>query len=272
MIPPPAERPAIGVPRLHVQSARHVPPSCGTHGSPANDLRPQTARLEREIPAEAADFSGSNLSITANTRRPEWQPVCTKNRERHVMTTLIRNIVTGYCVVLSVSVPAFAQPAGPSPARASAPPVHAVVALEDTMKKFYRAANIALVAARDGVEHAYWFTTDVISHGGRNSGHEAVAALGGLREGTVVVIQSVNDEDRMETEGWVAHVDRGRNQITVKYDDGTVDVLRLTERAAAATWPEEEQAIAAQAAGAEAAVYYNDEDGRRVVHFFRWVR
>ena len=66
--------------------------------------------------------------------------------------------------------------------------------------------------------------------------------------------------------------ERVGGRATVKYDDGTVDVLQLAERAAAATWPEEEQAIAAQAAGAEAAVYYNDEDGRRVVHFFRWVR
>jgi hypothetical protein len=69
----------------------------------------------------------------------------------------------------------------------------------------------------------------------------------------------------------VAGVDRCRGRITVKYDDGTVDVLRLTERAAAATWSVEEQAIAARAAGAQAAVYFDDEHGRRVVHFFRWV-
>jgi hypothetical protein len=186
------------------------------------------------------------------------------------MIALIRNLAAGGCVVLLSIVPAVAQPANAS--SESAPPVRGVVALADTMKTFYRTLNVGLVAARDGIVHAYRFTADLTAHGGRNPGQEAAAALGDLREGAMVVIQSVNDEDRMETEGRVAHVDRGRKQITVKYDDGTVDVLQLAERAAAATWPEEEQAIAAQAAGAEAAVYYNDEDGRRVVHFFRWVR
>jgi hypothetical protein len=188
------------------------------------------------------------------------------------MKTLIRSTATACCLVLSFGVPAFAQPASTSSAFTSAPPVHAVVALESTMKTFYRALNVGLVAARDAVAHAYRFTTDLAVPGGRNAGQEAAAPLGDLREGAMVVIQSVNDEDRMETEGRVAHVDRGRRQITINYDDGSVDVLQLTERAAAATWPEEEQAIAAQAAGAEAAVYYNAEDGRRVVHFFRWVR
>jgi len=96
-------------------------------------------------------------------------------------------------------------------------------------------------------------------------------ALEGLREGTAVTIQSLDDEDLMATEGRVTHVDWCLSRITVKYEDGTVDVLELTERAAAATWPVEEQAIAAQAAGAQAAVYFNDESGRKVVHFFRWV-
>src|SRR5207245_6123227 len=138
--------------------------------------------------------------------------------------------------------------------------IYGVVALEESMKAFYRAANISLVATKDGIEHAYRFAKDLVVPGGRNAGPEVIAALEGLREGTVVLIQSGNDEDRMSTEGRVAHIDRRRKQITVKYDDGTDDVLKLTERAGAAMWPEEEQESAARAAGAEAAVYYNDED------------
>jgi hypothetical protein len=99
----------------------------------------------------------------------------------------------------------------------------------------------------------------------------ATTGFEGLHEGTAVMIQSIDDEEMMATPGRVADVDPCRGRITVKYDDGTVDVLQLTERAAAATWSVEEQAIAAQAAGAQAAVYFDDEHGRRVVHFFRWV-
>jgi hypothetical protein len=160
------------------------------------------------------------------------------------------------------------------------------MARDDAMRKFYRVVNIGLVAARDGVDHAYRFTASLIGNPGSKPGRPTVQALKGLREGTVVVVQynvqvrgerwdaidPVGDEDLMATEGRVVHIDRRRQQITVKYDDGTVDVMELTEHAGAATWPEEEQAIAAQAAGAQTAVYYDDEDGQRVVHFFKWAR
>ena len=199
------------------------------------------------------------------------------------MITPIRNAAAACCVLLSI-VPAFAQSADDSAGRMSVPPIQGLVARDDTMKKFYRALNIGLVAAKDGVDHAYRFTASLIGHPGGNPARPTVTALEGLREGTVVVVQfnvqvrgeswdavdPISDEDLMATEGRVVHIDRRRQQITVKYDDGTVDLMQLAERAGAATWPEEEQAIAAQAAGAQAAVYYNDEDGQRVVHFFKW--
>jgi hypothetical protein len=201
------------------------------------------------------------------------------------MNAPIRHAAAACCVLLSI-VPAFAQSADGTSARMSAPPIQGVMALDDAMRKFYRAVNVGLVAAREGVDHAYRFTASLIGHPADNPGGRTLTALEGLREGTVVVVQFnvrvrgergdavdlVSDKDLMATEGRVVHIDRRRQQITVTYDDGTFDVMELTERAGAATWPEEEQAIAAQAAGAQAAVYYNDEDGQRVVHFFRWIR
>lgn len=201
------------------------------------------------------------------------------------MDKKLRDLAAGSCAALLSIVPVCAQVSAASSENASVPPVHGVVALDDTMKKFYRAANVGLVATWSGVEHAYRFSKSLMVESGETRGRP-VAALEGLREGTPVMIRCVvpvraeqedavgllNSEDLMATEGWVAHIDRRRLQVTVKYDDGSVDILKLTERAGAETWPEEEREMAAQIAGAEAAMYYNDEDGQRIVHFFRWVR
>ena len=53
------------------------------------------------------------------------------------------------------------------------------------MKQFYRGANVVIVTTMDGVEHVYQFTKNLIVHGGRKPG---VDALEGLRDGTTVVI------------------------------------------------------------------------------------
>src|SRR5579864_4015988 len=72
----------------------------------------------------------------------------------------------------------------------SPPPVQGTVALEGTMKKFYRAANTIVVTTMDGVEHVYHFTKDLIVHGGKGRG---VDALEGLREGATVVVHYTPD-------------------------------------------------------------------------------
>ena len=104
------------------------------------------------------------------------------------MTTPIRNAAAACCVLASI-VPVFAQSAGDSSARMSAPPIQGIMARDDTMKKFYRAVNIGLVAARDGADHANRFTAGLIGHPGTNAGRPTITALEGLREGAVVVVQ-----------------------------------------------------------------------------------
>jgi hypothetical protein len=78
--------------------------------------------------------------------------------------------------VLNISTSAHAQ---------NRPPLNEPIALEGTMKQFYKAANVVIVTTMDGVEHVYHFTKDLIIHGGKAPG---VDALEGLREGTTVVI------------------------------------------------------------------------------------
>src|SRR5512134_1991000 len=100
------------------------------------------------------------------------------NRDAHrgVATGLGWTLTLTFGVALIVSIPAYPQ---------NRPPLQEPIALEGTMKQFYRAANIVVVTTKDGVEHVYHFTKNLIVHGGKAPG---VDALEGLREGTPVVI------------------------------------------------------------------------------------
>jgi len=158
-------------------------------------------------------------------------------------------------------------------------PVQGTVALEGTMKKFYRGVNTVIVATMDGVEHVYHFTKDLVVHGGKGTG---VDALAGLQEGTTVVlhytvagtetavteIDRVGDEGLRITEGIVTHVDRRQKQITIRFDNRKTEMLRLTERAAAEAGPDFDRAAAGPT---KVVVYYRDEAGQKVAHFFKTI-
>ena len=159
----------------------------------------------------------------------------------------------------------------------SGPPVQGTIALEGTMKTFYRAVNTIIVTTIDGVDHVYHFTKGLVVHGGKGRGLDA---LGGLREGSTVVvhytvteaeasareIDRIGDEGLKVTEGVVTRIDRERKQITIRFDDGRSETLRLTDRAAAEAGEDIDQAATA---AVKVIVYYSDEGGRKVAHFFK---
>jgi hypothetical protein len=161
----------------------------------------------------------------------------------------------------------------------SAPPVQGTMALEGRMKEFYRAANVIVVTTVDGMEHVYHFAKNLVVHGGKDTG---IDALDGLREGNTVVvhytvsgnqeiaqeIDRLGDEGLEITEGRVTRIDRKRKEITIKFDNGTTETLRMTDRATAESSDTLDQA---GAEGTKIIVYYADEAGRKVAHHFRKV-
>ena len=169
--------------------------------------------------------------------------------------------------VLIPSTPVFPQ---------NRPPLQEPIALEGTMKQFYRAANVVVITTMDGMEHVYQFTKDLIVHGGKKPG---VDALEGLRAGTTVVIHHttagsqasieeidvLGDEGLKSTEGMVTKIDRRNNEITIRYNNGKTETLQMTSRAAA----ESEAGIDESAEEARVVVYYTDEAGRKVAHYFK---
>jgi len=183
-----------------------------------------------------------------------------------VITELGLTLALALGVVLIVSTPAHAQ---------NRPPLQEPIALEGTMKQFYRAANVVVVTTMDGMEHVYQFTKDLIVHGGKKPG---VDALEGLRAGTTVVIHHtagsqasieeidvLGDEGLKSTEGMVTNIDRRKNEITIRYNNGKTETLQMTSRAAAET----EAGIDESAEEARVVVYYTDEAGRKVAHYFK---
>jgi hypothetical protein len=154
------------------------------------------------------------------------------------------------------------------------PPVQETIALEGTMKQFYRAANMVVVTTKDGVEHVYHFTKNLIVHGGKKPG---VDALEDLNEGTLVVIHHrvsdaqasaeeidlLGDEGLKSTEGRVSHIDRRKKEITIRYANGKTETLQMTGRVAA------EAPAGIDESGGETVIYYSDEGGRKVAHYVK---
>jgi hypothetical protein len=179
--------------------------------------------------------------------------------------------VTGLTMALAFGVVLVAVPASPQ----NRPPLTEPIALEGTMKAFYRGVNVVVVTTMDGVEHVYHFTKNLVVHGGKAPGADALARLD---EGTPVVIHPMvngevasaeeidvlGDEGLKITEGRVIHVDRQKKEITIRYGNGKTERLQLTAWAAAETAT---SVRVADQATTEFVIYYTDEEGHKVAHY-----
>jgi len=174
---------------------------------------------------------------------------------------LSRTLATSVATVLSFSTLAVAQRAGV--------PIHGVtgtLALPGNVDKIYDGLNTLIVKAADGTDHVIHVTKDTHVHGAE--------ALSNVQRGTPVVVHytvknnepSVDEIDCLgpeglpSTEGTVTAVDRVRKTITVKYSGGEIERLRLTHHAAI-----ENGTIK----GNRVVVYYTNEAGQKVAHYFK---
>jgi hypothetical protein len=160
-------------------------------------------------------------------------------------------------VVIGIA-PAYAQP-----------PIHGVtgtIATEATIKSEHKAANKIVVATEDGVEHVYDAAKGLVVHGGKDP-------LSDLKPGTTVIIHYTADNTAREidrvgpgglstTEGVATRIDRGEKEITIRYDNGKIEKLKLTDRAAA-------DVGTAIGEDTRIVVYYSDEAGGKVTHYFK---
>jgi hypothetical protein len=153
------------------------------------------------------------------------------------------------------------------------PPTQVPNVIEGRVTKFYRGVNTLVVTTVDGVQHVYRFAKGLVVHGGAGSGD----TLDTLHEGATVVVhyriegteQSAEEIDRVTdglkiSEGVVVRLNRRRREITLKFANGTTETLRLTDRAAS-----EAAEDIGPGGSTRVTVYYSDESGQKVAHYFR---
>jgi hypothetical protein len=161
-----------------------------------------------------------------------------------------------------------------SDAYAQRPPaiqgVTGTVATEATIKDEKKAGNKIVVATEDGAEHVYDAAKDLVVHPGKNP-------LSDLKPGTTVVIHytpdnTVHEIDRVGenglsvTEGIVSNIDRGKKEITIRFDNGKTETLQLTDRAAV----DAGRALKSIPDGTtRVVIYYSDEAKGKIAHYFK---
>jgi hypothetical protein len=172
----------------------------------------------------------------------------------------------------------------PGTAAAQGPPPRTTPSREGNVDQFYRAAGAAIAAMVGGVTR---FTKDVFTPDGKGS-----PELDGLREGTIVIVDYaagaaapvadqgpvIVDGDVTSVEGTVVRIDRGKNEIRVRFDSKNTETFQLIERTPAAPTQTAQAGNPAQTTQAnstpvsdrsQVVINYTDSMGQRVSQRFR---
>ncbi len=138
---------------------------------------------------------------------------------------------------------------------------NATIALPSTIDAFWTGVNEGLDKAGDGLNH-------LAGAKGPRTG-KGTGSLDSLRPGTPVAVQymvkgveasadaadQIGQNGAAANEGVVMKVDRGKKEITIKFADGQTQTL------------ESENSVTTHSS--RAIVYYRDESGRKVAHYFK---
>jgi len=152
----------------------------------------------------------------------------------------------------------------------------AVTAVKGRIEKIDRAAKTIVVKAVDGTEHTFRFVGRTAVHGAEMAGADV---FHGLKEGSEVVVHYAvkgGEETALEidhigegglksTEGTLTHLNRNAKTFTIKAEDGTEHEFHLTEHAAEDAGND----ISEDAQkSAKVTVYYTEQAGHQVAHYF----
>jgi hypothetical protein len=155
-----------------------------------------------------------------------------------------------------------------------------VTAVEGTVKKVDSGAKTVVVATADGTEHTVHFVKKTSIHGWDATEAGAKDGMHGVKEGSHVVVhytvkgseKTAHEVDRIGegglkvTEGTVSKIDRGGKVLAVKTADGAEASYRITSDAVVDAGKDTGKAVEK---ASKVTVYYTEEGGKKIVHFFK---
>jgi hypothetical protein len=154
-----------------------------------------------------------------------------------------------------------------------------VQAIHGTVVKIDQGSKIVVVKTADGVEHSLHFVAETSVHGAKAVGAAAKGSWGGLKEGSEVVahytkrgtedtaveIDKVGKDGLKAAKGTVTEADRGGKKLVLETGKGTKETFDLTDHA---TDDSGKDVAKATDKGAKVTVYYTEDAGKKVAHFF----
>jgi len=155
----------------------------------------------------------------------------------------------------------------------------AITAFKGRVEKIDHKARTIVVKAEDGTEHTFHFAGRTAVHGAEMAAAAAKDSFHGLKEGSDVVvhytvkgseetaeeIDHVGEGGLKTAEGTIAHLDRSAKTFTIKAEDGTEHEFRLTDHAAEDAGKDVSEEAEKSA---KVTVYYTEQAGHKVAHFF----
>ena len=155
-----------------------------------------------------------------------------------------------------------------------------VTAVEGTVKKVDSGTKTVVIKTTEGTEHTVHFVSKTSVHGWDAADAGAKDGMHGVKEGSHVVVhftvkgseKTAQEMDRIGdgglkvTEGTVSAIDRGAKTLAVKTADGAEATYKITDHAVVDAGKDTGKAVAK---ASKVTVYYTEEGGKKVVHFFK---
>jgi Cu/Ag efflux protein CusF len=155
-----------------------------------------------------------------------------------------------------------------------------VSAVEGTVKKVDASTKTIVVETGDGADHTFHYVGRTVVHGTQATDQATIHGVDKIGDAskvvahyttvggkdTVMEIDRVGDDGLKKSTGTIDELDRGGKKLVLKADDGTRTTFRLSDHAAVDSGKDIGKG---SEKSAHVTVYYTEDAGKKVAHFFK---